>query len=483
VQLRLYPRSIRRFLVYAIFVVLLIPISIPNFLAASFSEEISAQQIVVADRDASALFVVDPTTGDLTILHTFVDFFPHDVKFDSQGNLWVLEPNPTMQGFRDQTSFLSRLDADTGKLVTVWQGPGDPETGALTETIRMAFEANGDIILADDGGIVWRINAETGEGSVLTDDIVPFAVAIADGGDIIVLGGANSLGSIFRVNPVTGEHILLASSPAHNPYDIAVASDGTIVVLDGVGSIWKIDPTTGAQSLFFSDPSGIGGYLGMELAENDDIYVLQQIPEHTGRLLKFDYAIADMTVISSGPPFDEAFDLTFIPSGFTAKATIADVTYRATGQSLYVGGRTFYGEKFEAEAVAISNIVDCATLELRKHDSPTGFAEIGFYDSDMSLVKQFGTIDVITLTTGYKAYEFCLPESDSGHLIQANEILAVKYEGGDAINRIDVRRSNAGSSPDYNGLDTYHVNFDGIWHIYNSEGNGRDLLFELTNTP
>ena len=161
--------------------------------------------------------------------------------------------------------------------------------------------------------------------------------------------------------------------------------------------------------------------------------------------------------------------------------TLADATNQATGQSMFADGRTFYGQQFSPDAAIIDKVVDCATVELRRHDAPPGNAEIGFYDSDMNLVKQFGTIDVSTLTTGYKAYEFCLPSTDSGHQIQENQILAVVYDGGDSINRIDVRRSNIGSGPDYDGLASYHVNYDTIWHIYNTDDKSRDLLFKLTN--
>jgi hypothetical protein len=162
--------------------------------------------------------------------------------------------------------------------------------------------------------------------------------------------------------------------------------------------------------------------------------------------------------------------------------TIADATNQATGQSVYQGARTFYGEKFGAGAEVISSVVDCATVELRKHGSPSGVAEIGFYDPEMNLIRQFGTKDVSTLTTGYKQYEFCLPTTSAGHLIVENQILAVAYDSGDALNRIDVRRSNTGAGPDYDGLASYHVNFDTSWHVYNAEGNSRDLLFKLTNS-
>ena len=161
--------------------------------------------------------------------------------------------------------------------------------------------------------------------------------------------------------------------------------------------------------------------------------------------------------------------------------TLADATNQATGQSMFADGRTFYGQQFSPDAAIIDKVVDCATVELRRHDAPAGNAEIGFYDPNMNLVKLFGTIEVSTLTTGYKAYEFCLPSSDSGHLIQGNQILAVKYNSGDSVNRIDVRRSNIGVGPDYDGLASYHVNYDTMWHIYDKADKSRDLLFKLTN--
>lgn len=168
-------------------------------------------------------------------------------------------------------------------------------------------------------------------------------------------------------------------------------------------------------------------------------------------------------------------------SGFTG--VIADASNDATGQSMYDGGRTFFGQQFDWQSDAILNIVDCATVKLRKHGSPTGSAEVGFYDTSMTLLRKFGSIDVGNLTTGYKAYEFCIPSSELGHLIFADHILAIKYDDGDAINRIDARRSNVGAGPDYDGLASHHLYFDGDWHIYDGkQGQSRDLLFKLTNT-
>jgi hypothetical protein len=165
--------------------------------------------------------------------------------------------------------------------------------------------------------------------------------------------------------------------------------------------------------------------------------------------------------------------------------TYADATNQATGQSMYADGRTFYGERFGPGAEIVGKVVDCVTVELRKHGSPTGNAQIGFYAISLSdpnkivLDWKFGEIDVNTLTTGYKAYEFC---DDRSYIVRSDLMVGVKHLGGDPINRIDVRRSNTGAGPDYDGLAAYHVNLDSTWHNYNTEGNSRDLLFKLTKT-
>lgn len=160
--------------------------------------------------------------------------------------------------------------------------------------------------------------------------------------------------------------------------------------------------------------------------------------------------------------------------------TIVDATNQATGQSMYAGGRTFYGEWFTDGTSAAFKTVDCATVELRKHGSPTGTAVIAFSAINGEVLKAFGTIDVSTLKTGYKQYEFCLPSTDEGHLIQPDQILAVRYSGGDPLNRIDVRRSNVGFGPDYEG--GFHIQqgtpgFPGLGLYFD-----RDLLFKLTNS-
>lgn len=464
---------------------LLIPLSIPNFLPQTYGEEPSTQQVVVADRDAGTLFLVNAATGERDVFLTFADFFPHDVMFDSEGRLWVLEPNPSQQSLRQQASHLSIIHIDRSPLIagTVWQGPSDPILGAQSETIRMVFDVNGDIILSDNAGIIWRIDPDTTAGSVLTDKIDPVAVALANDGDVLALGSDGSDEGIFRVNPATGAYSLLSPLAIQGYPDIAVASDGTILVATTLGEIIKVDPDTGDQSLFFSDPTDFG-YMGIEVNEDDDIFVTRFGPDHLEEtVLKIDGITAELTQIAIGPPFDELFDLAVVPAGVVLKATVADASNAATGQSLFAGGRTFYGEKFGTEAKILGREVDCAMVQLRKHGAPTGFAQIGFYDSDRNLVKQFGTIDVSTLGTGYFPYEFCLPSSDDGHVILENQIFAVTYSGGDPINRIDVRRNYIGAEVDYDGLASYHVNFDTSWHTYNKEGNSRDLLFKLTNMP
>jgi hypothetical protein len=118
---------------------------------------------------------------------------------------------------------------------------------------------------------------------------------------------------------------------------------------------------------------------------------------------------------------------------------------------MYAGARTFYGERFGPQSDVVGEAVECVTVELRKHGSPTGTAEIGLYHANIFVSfptapvqdSEFGEIDVSTLITVYKAYEFC----QLGAIVFEDNMVGVAYNGGDAINRIDVRRSNVGAGP------------------------------------
>ena len=166
--------------------------------------------------------------------------------------------------------------------------------------------------------------------------------------------------------------------------------------------------------------------------------------------------------------------------------TIADAQNAATGQALYAGSITLYGQKFTNAAIADLQEIDCMSVSMRKGGSPTGTATIGIFDSSSrALLYTFGTKDVSTLTTSYVVSEYCNTGSD-GYLFDAASstgtvvFAGVSYSGGDVNNSIDVRRSNTGSGPEYDGGASFHANYDGSWHNYDS--NSRDLLFKLTNT-
>lgn len=163
----------------------------------------------------------------------------------------------------------------------------------------------------------------------------------------------------------------------------------------------------------------------------------------------------------------------------TVTYTIADQTNSATGQAVYSGGKTAMVEFITDDSRLTLQEVDCLTVSLRKQGSPTGTAYIGFLDSSLNVIYQFGTKDVSTLTTSYTLYEFC-NTSNSGYLIPygSDHRFGVKYTGGDSNNYIDVRRSNIGSGPDFEGTDSYKQYYTTSWH----SNTGEDLLFKLTNT-
>ena len=167
-------------------------------------------------------------------------------------------------------------------------------TTELYDPYTVAFDASGNILAACyqtptgdyaantavDGG-VFKIDQYTlavTEVSGYTNFATPFGVAVEPDGHILVADlDANTLGAIFRVDPVTGMAVVLSENNATygtNFYwlaGIAVATNGgteTIYVTDhGDGStllpkVIAINPTTGAQTVVaqgapFQNPDGL----------------------------------------------------------------------------------------------------------------------------------------------------------------------------------------------------------------------------------
>jgi sugar lactone lactonase YvrE len=263
----------------------------------------ASQGIVVIDRRAGtdgrgALFRVDPGTGARTLVSDFGDptqgvtgSRPAGIAVEPSGDALVIDPSAG----RNHRGALFRVDSMTG-IRTLLSDFGDAEQGPTgDDPVAIAIEPAGDILVADpsvgDGGLLFRVNAETGARTVLSDladgiqgptGTSPAGVAVETSGTILVIDSSAGLainGALFRVDPINGARTLLSDfgnalqgptggSPAH----IAIEASGTIVVTDTTagsgGLVFRVDPSTGmrtivsdcdsnAKGLVADHPSGI----------------------------------------------------------------------------------------------------------------------------------------------------------------------------------------------------------------------------------
>jgi hypothetical protein len=79
-------------------------------------------------------------------------------------------------------------------------------------------------------------------------------------------------------------------------------------------------------------------------------------------------------------------------------------TTSSLGQNIW-SGRPIQAEYVSPSSVLVGKQIDTIALKLKKAGSPTGDAEIGVFNSDLSVKKLFATKDVSSLTISYTNYE------------------------------------------------------------------------------
>lgn len=140
----------------------------------------------------------------------------------------------------------------------------------------------GDILVVDrdlaGGGKVIKVDPSTGAQTVLASDgnfKDPFGAAMEADGHLMVAdqdAGTGALGELIRVDLATGGQQIVSSgnTPGNMfkaPSDVAIESNGNLIVvdpaaLDGNGAVFRVDPTTGAQTIvtqdgFLRNPRGV----------------------------------------------------------------------------------------------------------------------------------------------------------------------------------------------------------------------------------
>ena len=132
---------------------------------------------------------------------------------------------------------------------------------AGTDTAGAVSFSRGDIVLTDiggdaDNGSLFKIDPHTGERTLIASGFGSGAgVAVDTDGQLVVADQK----AVYRVDPTTGAKTVLASGGALvQPIGVAVSPQGDIYVanigsgggeLDPLASVVRIDPQSGAQSL------------------------------------------------------------------------------------------------------------------------------------------------------------------------------------------------------------------------------------------
>jgi sugar lactone lactonase YvrE len=192
------------------------------------------------------------------------------------GDVGAFPGGPSEGGFM-------RIDGRTGVRTAV-SGNANPSDGPTIETpMAMGFHPDGDLVAVEAWWTsaepavpgVMRIGPTTGYRLMVSSDAKPrmnpgftspHGLAVEETGQILVTdaGTGGNSARLLRVNPVSGYRYVLSSNLSHpgplfnNPTDVAVAPNGTIVVLDSGaagGRVIAVNPTTGRRTLISSNIS------------------------------------------------------------------------------------------------------------------------------------------------------------------------------------------------------------------------------------
>lgn len=155
---------------------------------------------------------------------------------------------------------------------------------------------------------------------------------------------------------------------------------------------------------------------------------------------------------------------------------MADTT--ASWGSLTYSGRQVNAEYVSASSQLVGDKIDSITLQLKKTGSPTGTAQVGIFDSGLSLKQSFGTIDVSAISaTSFQNHEFKLPSSTSLYTIQPGDRIGIKYTGGSSSNAVSIMIDRNLADP-FDGTDSYRTRFESSWLV----DTGEDITMTLKQT-
>ena len=145
------------------------------------------------------------------------------------------------------------------------------------------------------------------------------------------------------------------------------------------------------------------------------------------------------------------------------------------GLSTY-SGRPIHAEYVTSSSQLVGDKIDAISLRLTRAGHPTGIAQIGVFNSDLTVKKLFGTIDVAKIPRSYTDYTFALGPTDL-YTIQSGDRIGIKFTGGDSTNFIYTMTDQNNNDP-FDDDNSYHTFYTTSW----TNRLTKDLTMTLTQT-
>lgn len=145
--------------------------------------------------------------------------------------------------------------------------------------------------------------------------------------------------------------------------------------------------------------------------------------------------------------------------------------------SLLYSGRQINAEYITASSQLIGDPIDSISVLLQKVGAPTGTAQIGVFNTDLTVKKLFGTVDVSTIpATPYQEYEFKLTGTEL-YVISGGDRIGIKFTGGTSSNGVNVMIDRNLTDP-FDGANSYRTRYESSWLL----DTGEDLYMILKQT-
>jgi uncharacterized repeat protein (TIGR01451 family) len=374
---------------FTLFLFLMITSTVLTNYAFALPNPADDLRIIIVDIDANegngGIFALEadssissPQISEIKVDNEFVSF-PIDVAVDNNGDLIVIQNGDSVV----------RISNPLEQNPTLTPLASGPPFGFLT---GVAVEQNNDIIVVDADGALFRISGTTVTPITPQDEnpllVSPFDVAIDTDGTIIVLDDYDPFdpsdlqlaqGPIVSIDPDTGNQSILNSDIFSNAASIEINSNGEILVTDADdGIVYRVERIGDIRTQLLD--GGFGNLYGIAIDEVgvgnviDDVWLSDSAAENDdGDILGYDSNFSSAKSFSS--------DLFQTPTRLdvlnSAPSTVSTFTINKTGQQSvnYIPGGTFnytiIANNTGPDPTNIITIVDTLPSGLRQVASET----------------------------------------------------------------------------------------------------------------